>query len=54
MGFIYPDFATAFDYIPQDSIIILCDQSNLHRSAKTRTEDIGLMSCHVVPMRGTA
>ena len=42
MGFIYEDFATAFDYVPQDSIVVLCDQTALHRSAKTRVEDIGL------------
>lgn len=42
MGFIYPEFATAADYIPQNGIVVLCDQANLHRSAKTRVEDIGL------------
>ncbi len=42
MGFIYKEFATAFDYIPENSIVILCDQANLHRSAKTRVEDMGL------------
>ena len=42
MGFIYPEFTTAIDYIPQGSILVLCDQANLHRSAKTRTEDMGL------------
>ena len=42
MGFIYPEFTTAMDYISQDSIVVLCDQANLHRSAKARTEDMGL------------
>ena len=42
MGLIYPEFATAMDYIPEGSIVILCDQANLHRSAKTRVESIGL------------
>ena len=42
MGFIYKDFSTAFDYVPEGSLVILCDQSNLHRSAKTRVEDMGL------------
>ena len=42
MGFIYPEFATAFDYVPQGSIVVLCDQSNLHRAAKARVEDMGL------------
>ena len=42
MGFIYPEFTTAFDYVPSNSIVVLCDQTALHRSAKTRTEDMGL------------
>ena len=42
MSLIYPDFSTAADYIPQDAVIILCDQGNLHRAAKTRTEEIGM------------
>ena len=42
MGFIYPEFATAFDYIPEGSIVVLCEQANLHRSAKTRVQDMGM------------
>ena len=42
MGFIYPEFTNAFDYVPSNSIVVLCDQAALHRSAKTRTEDMGL------------
>ncbi|MBQ4641204.1 MAG: transcription-repair coupling factor [Oscillospiraceae bacterium] len=42
LAFIYPEFATAFSYIPQDAVIILCDQSSLHRSANTRIEDVGM------------
>ncbi|MBO5049386.1 MAG: transcription-repair coupling factor [Oscillospiraceae bacterium] len=42
MGFIYRDFATAADYIPDDSIIVLCDQANIHRSARSRTEELGM------------
>ena len=42
MALIYPEFATAMDYIPQDALLVLCDQSSLHRSARTRTEDMGL------------
>ncbi|MBQ6831887.1 MAG: transcription-repair coupling factor [Oscillospiraceae bacterium] len=42
MGFIYKDFATAFDFIPQDALIILCDQASLRRTARTRVEEIGL------------
>ena len=42
MALIYPEFATAMEYIPENAIVILCDQSSLHRTAKTRTEEIGL------------
>jgi len=42
MGFIYKDFTTAADYIPDGSTVILCDQTNIRRSAKTRVEEIGL------------
>ena len=37
MSLIYPDFANAMSYIPQDAIVVLCDQGNLKRSAKTMT-----------------
>ena len=42
MALIYPEFATAVDYIPEDAILVLCDQGNLHRTAKTRTEEVGM------------
>ena len=42
MALIYPEFATAMDYIPADAIVILCDQSNLHRAARTRVEEVGM------------
>ena len=42
MALIYPEFATAFDYIPKDALIILCDQSNLRRAARTATEQMGM------------
>ena len=42
MGFIYKDFATAMDYIRDGSILILCDHAALHRSARSRVEDMGL------------
>ena len=42
MALIYPDFATAMSYIPKDGLLVLCDQSNLKRSARTRTEEMGL------------
>ena len=42
MSLIYPEAATAADYIPTDAVVVLCDHSNLHRAAKTRTEEVGL------------
>ena len=42
MALIYPENATALDYIPRDAITIICDQSNLHRAARSRVEEMGL------------
>ena len=42
MSLIYPEFACALDYISPESILVLCDHSNLQRAARTRTEEIGL------------
>ena len=42
MTLIYPESANALSYIPDNTIVVLCDQSNLHRSARTRTEEMGL------------
>ncbi len=42
MSLIYPQIATAMSYIPQNAILVLCDQSSLRRSAKSRTEEIGM------------
>ena len=42
MALIYPEMATALDYIPEDALLVLCDQSALHRAARTRTEEMGL------------
>ncbi len=42
MALIYPEHCTAMNYIPDNGIVVLCDQSNLHRAARTRTEEIGL------------
>ncbi len=42
MALIYPEFATAMDYIPRDAIVVLCDQSGLHRAARSRTEEMGM------------
>ena len=42
MALIYPEMATAMDYIPEDALVILCDQSNLHRTARTRVDEVGM------------
>ena len=42
MALIYPEFATAMDFIPSDAVIVLCDQNSLRRRAHSRTEEIGM------------
>ena len=42
MAYIYPEMATAMDYIPKNAALVLCDQNNLHRSARARTDEMGL------------
>ena len=42
MALIYPEMATAMDYIPQDAIIAICDQSSLRRSARNRSDEMGI------------
>ena len=42
MALVYPQMATAMDFIPGNAIIALCDQNNLRRSANTRTEEVGM------------
>ena len=42
MALIYEENATAMDYIPSDAVVVLCDQSSLHRAARTRVEEVGL------------
>ncbi len=42
MGLIYEDFACAADYIPENGVVILCDQGNLRRTAKACTASSGL------------
>jgi len=42
MALIYPEMATAMDYIPKDALLILCDQSNLRRSARSRCDEVGM------------
>ncbi len=40
LALIYPQFATAMDYVPQNAIVVLCDQANLHRTARTRMDEV--------------
>jgi len=42
MSLIYPEMATAMDYIPSDAVVIICDQANLKRAARTRTDEMGM------------
>ena len=42
MALIYPEMATALDHIPGDALWIVCDQGNLHRGARTRSEEMGM------------
>ena len=42
ISLIYPQMATAADYIPENAVLVLCDQSNLKRAARTRTEAMGM------------
>ncbi len=39
---IYPELVTAMDYIPRDALVVVCDQSGLHRTARTRTEEVSM------------
>ncbi len=39
---IYPKNVTALSYIPNDATIVVCDQNNIHRSARSRVEDVGM------------
>ena len=42
MSLIYPQMATAADYIPANAIVVICDHANLHRAANTRSDEIGM------------
>ncbi len=42
MAFVYPENANALSYIPDNATIVVCDQNNIHRSARGRTEDVGM------------
>jgi len=42
LNLIYKEPATAMAYLPDDAVLVLCDQGNLHRAARSRTDEIGL------------
>ncbi len=42
MALIYPEMTTAAHYIPNNAVIVLCDHGSLKRSARTRTEEVGM------------
>ncbi len=42
MSLIYPEFATALSYVPENAIIVLCDQSDLQRNCRTQVADMGM------------
>ncbi|MBQ9148781.1 MAG: transcription-repair coupling factor [Oscillospiraceae bacterium] len=42
MALIYPEMATAMDYLPENALLILCDQGNLRRAARTRCDEVGM------------
>ena len=42
MALIYPEMATAMDYIPADATVVVLDQGNLKRTARSRTEELGM------------
>ncbi|MBQ7001914.1 MAG: transcription-repair coupling factor [Oscillospiraceae bacterium] len=42
MALIYPEMATAADYIPEDALVVICDHANLRRSANARSDEMGM------------
>ena len=42
MALIYPEMAIAADYIPENSTVVVCDHSNLQRTARTRCDEVGM------------
>ena len=36
MALIYPEMATAADYIPDGAVVAVCDHGNLQRAARSR------------------
>ena len=42
MALIYPEMATAADYIPGDALVVICDHANLRRTANARSDEMGI------------
>ena len=42
MALIYPEMATAMDYIPENAIVAVCDQASIRRSAIARSDEMGM------------
>ena len=42
MALVYPELATALDYIPENAVVVMCDHASLQRSARARSEEMGL------------
>ena len=42
MALIYPEMATAADYIPSDALVVICDHANLRRTANARSDEMGM------------
>ncbi len=43
MALIYPEMATAADYIPGNALVVICDHANLRRAANVRCDEMGMM-----------
>ena len=43
MALIYPETATAADYIPENAFVVVCDHSALQRASRSRSEEIGML-----------
>ena len=42
MAIIYPEMATAMDYLPHNAVVAICDQSSLRRGARNRSDEMGM------------
>lgn len=42
MALIYPEFASAMDYLPEDAKLVICDHNSIMRTAKAQEEEFGM------------